>query len=290
MKPEFPTPAPLPFLSRVREALPGLHQAERRLALFMLDFSGDLASYGAQELARLSGVSKATVSRFVRRIGFETYEEARRAARSERQAATGAVSGEECNSFPRAAPFEQLAALNLREDWGHIAWTFERIDPAALDGLAAAILRARRVWLIGQQIGHGYASLLYWQLNEVAPEIRVIPQAGEPLGAHLMLMHPDDLVICLALPRRRSGIEAALEEVLMIGASCAVISDESMADDPRFAWHFRCRIDNAPLPENPAAVGAVCHQIVTRTTRLAAQNRIERTQRIDEINARIGDI
>ena len=60
---------PLPFLTRVRENLGQFHPMERRLAEFVLDFPGDLASYNATELATLAGVSNATVTRFIKRLG-----------------------------------------------------------------------------------------------------------------------------------------------------------------------------------------------------------------------------
>ncbi|HLS42296.1 MAG TPA: MurR/RpiR family transcriptional regulator, partial [Paenalcaligenes sp.] len=72
------------FLSRVRALLPELHPAERRLGDFVCDFPGELASFSASELAELAHVSKATVTRFVKRLGYENYEEARRHARAER--------------------------------------------------------------------------------------------------------------------------------------------------------------------------------------------------------------
>ncbi len=248
MKSQFPTPAHQPFLSRIRDHLPELQRAEHKLATFLLDFAGDVASYDAQELAQLSGVSKATVSRFVRRIGFESFEAARRAARSERQAGTRHFTPLGSAIGATEPPMQTLTALNLGEEWENIAWTFERIDPDSLDSLATALLKARRVWLIGHRISHSYASMLYWQLSRVVPDMRVIPQAGEQLGDHLALLHADDLVLCLALSPRPSVIEAALQEVLMTGASCAVISDESMPDDPRFAWHFRGRIETPTPP------------------------------------------
>jgi DNA-binding MurR/RpiR family transcriptional regulator len=55
-----PVPAPS-FLTRLREGLSSMHPTEKRLAEFMLDFPGELASYSASELAKLSGVSNAAV-------------------------------------------------------------------------------------------------------------------------------------------------------------------------------------------------------------------------------------
>ena len=57
--------------------MPPLHPAERRLSEFLCEFPGELASYDAQELARLANVSKSTVSRFVRRLHYARYDDAR---------------------------------------------------------------------------------------------------------------------------------------------------------------------------------------------------------------------
>src|ERR687883_2068646 len=79
MKPSAPS-----LLSRVRDQLHELPPTERRLADLVLDFPGELASYTASELAALAHVSNATVSRFIRRLGYENYDEARRHAREEK--------------------------------------------------------------------------------------------------------------------------------------------------------------------------------------------------------------
>ena len=81
MKSQLQTESSPRFLDRIRTALADLQPAERRLGTFLLDFPGDMASYDAQELARLSDVSKATVSRFIRKIGYDSYDAARRAVR-----------------------------------------------------------------------------------------------------------------------------------------------------------------------------------------------------------------
>ena len=73
------------LLGRVRDQLHELPPTERRLADLILDFPGELASYSASELAALANVSNATVSRFIRRLGYDNYDEARRQAREEKR-------------------------------------------------------------------------------------------------------------------------------------------------------------------------------------------------------------
>ncbi|MFN3146569.1 MAG: MurR/RpiR family transcriptional regulator [Paracoccaceae bacterium] len=66
----------------------GLAPGELRLAEAILHFPGQIASYTATELAGMAGVSNATVTRFVRKIGYRSFEEARQAVRAEQAAGT----------------------------------------------------------------------------------------------------------------------------------------------------------------------------------------------------------
>ncbi len=273
------------FLARIRTSLPDLHRAERKLGTFLLDFPGDLASYDAQELARLSGVSKATVSRFVRRIGFDSYESARRAAREERQ-----NGSRHFLAHAEDKPAETQIATSMQEELQNIAWTFERIDVADLDALAQSIVSARKVWLAGYRISRSIADYVYWQLVKVVPDATVIPQAGESLGEHFAAMRPDDLVIWIALRRRMANTDDALAELQSLGIRTALITDEGSAVDDRVCWHFRCRIETSSPQFNHASVLSLCHQIVTRATVQAGLEGRTRLRQIDEINERLKEV
>ena len=54
---------------------------EKKVADFILDAPGELGLYSASELAERTDVSKATITRFVRRAQFSSYEELRLTAR-----------------------------------------------------------------------------------------------------------------------------------------------------------------------------------------------------------------
>lgn len=284
MEPQFQN-TPETFLARIREWLPELHRAERKLGMFLLDFPGDLASYDAQELARLSGVSKATVSRFVRRIGFDSYEAARRAAREERQSGSRHFLAHAEN-----VPSEQMLSVSMQEEWQNIAWTFERIDPAQIEEMAAAIIGARKVWLAGYRISRTFADYIYWQLIKVVPDAALIPQAGESLGEHFAAMQPDDLVIWFALRRRMANTDLAIAELQKRNIPTAFITDEGTSPDDRARWHFRCRIETSSPQFNHASVVSLCHQIVTRATLKAGPEARLRLREIDEINENLGEV
>ena len=60
---------------RIERHYAELSPQEQKAADTLLDHLGDLAVYNAAELAGLSGVSKATMSRLFRRLGFEDFNE-----------------------------------------------------------------------------------------------------------------------------------------------------------------------------------------------------------------------
>ena len=60
---------PQSLSARIRSCYEDLSPTDRRLADLMLEYPGDIASYSASELARLTNVSNAAVSRFVQRLG-----------------------------------------------------------------------------------------------------------------------------------------------------------------------------------------------------------------------------
>jgi DNA-binding MurR/RpiR family transcriptional regulator len=67
--------------ARVQQHYGELPKSERKLADLILDFPGEIAAYSATELANLAGASKAAVTRLTRRLGYQSFEEARVAAR-----------------------------------------------------------------------------------------------------------------------------------------------------------------------------------------------------------------
>ncbi|WP_284980923.1 hypothetical protein [Arthrobacter sp. efr-133-TYG-118] len=71
---------------RIEQHYPNLGPQERKAADTILDHLGDLAVYNSAELSRLSGASKATVSRLFRRLGFTDFSEVKEHTRGLRAA------------------------------------------------------------------------------------------------------------------------------------------------------------------------------------------------------------
>lgn len=73
------------FLVCVQEALGQKLPQKRRLADRVLNFPERLSGYSARAITQLADVSNATVSRIFRKIGYQSFEDARQAVRFEQE-------------------------------------------------------------------------------------------------------------------------------------------------------------------------------------------------------------
>lgn len=267
------------FLTRVRQALPELRPAERRLGEFVCDFPGELASYSAQELAALAHVSKATVSRFIQRLGYDNYEEARRHARLEKQTGSRLFLATATD-----ASAEQSVAAHAAQAVANVEATFLALTDTQTTSIAQAILEARKVWVVGFRASHPFAAYLQWQLTQVVENIVAIPGAGQTLGEHLVSVVPGDVVIVFGLRRRVARMGLVLDQIGKAGARLLYVTDEGEGFHAGATWHLRCQtLAPGPLFSH-VSVMAVCHLIATRCIELAAATGRKRLRSIEAIN------
>ncbi|MOA05384.1 putative DNA-binding transcriptional regulator [compost metagenome] len=127
---------------RLRGEYPQLTPQEQRVADFIFDHFDDLISYNSAELARLSGVSKATVSRLFKRLGYPSYRAMRDELRTLRQ------SGMPLTDNRDAVQGNTLLARHYKQEMANLTQWVNHIDAEQFNAVIAALVQARRVVLI----------------------------------------------------------------------------------------------------------------------------------------------
>ncbi|WP_296641464.1 MurR/RpiR family transcriptional regulator [Roseinatronobacter sp.] len=256
------------YIARIRGALPTLHPSERRLADTILSFPGEIASYSATELAQLANVSNATVTRFVRRLGYENFDQARQAARANQQTGAAVFRVSASDQGPDAALMAQIT-----QGRQNVENSFAAISLAEIDDLADAILHADRVWIIGFRTARAFAAYLGAQIGQTIPNVTELPIAGQTLAESLTSIRTGDVVIVFALRRTVRQLPAVCRELRNTSARAALISDvlpQTGRDVPSIETElspkWRLRVQTAaPGPLfNHAAVLTLCHILATR--------------------------
>ncbi|HEV8033878.1 MurR/RpiR family transcriptional regulator [Yoonia sp.] len=274
-----------PFLLRVRDALPDLNPSEHKLAELVLDFPGEMAGYTATEIAELANVSNATVSRFVRRIGYGSFDEARRAVRDEQRAGTALLR------FSSETPQRGGAvAAHFETTQQNLELTYGALDDALIDNLAEALIAAPRVWFIGFRAGQPFAQYLGWQTLQVLGNVSVLPRAGETLAESLASLSSKDVVVLVALRRRPQILTAVVEAANHVGAALAVIEDRPTAETADARWQLTCVTSaNGPLM-NHVGTMAICNLVAARTIALSGASGRSRMAAIEDGHRRFDEL
>lgn len=273
------------FTTRVRDALPVMHPSEKRLAELVLNFPGELASYSATELARLANVSNATVTRFVRKVGYANFEEARQHVRDNKQA--GASLFRVAPGTPGSKDFISAHVLRAQAD---IEQTFHLISEAEIDALSREIIGARRVWLLGTRRSLAIAQYLGLQMFQVIPHISVIPSNSETLGEAISAISAKDCVVAFGLRRAVSSMPQVMEQVVKSGASVAYIHDTNALPELSFKWRFICETASPGPLFNHVAVLTLCHIIATRVIEHAGVAGRRRMSTIEAIHNALDEV
>ena len=134
---------------RLKAQYASLSPQEQRVADFIVDHFDDLISYNSAELAQLSGVSKATVSRLFKRLGYEKYRDMRDELRTLRQ------SGMPLTDHREAAQGNTLLARHYKQEMANLTQWVNALDARQF---AEAINGA----------GQGQARRHYWHAKLLA--------------------------------------------------------------------------------------------------------------------------
>lgn len=272
------------FIARVQESLHQLHPTERKLAEFVLDFPGELTSYSASELARLAGVSNATVTRFIKRLGYRNFDEARRQARAEKQ------TGSPLFLADRAAGVQDAFIAHAEQGQDNLRRTFARLAEGQVDEIVATLLKARKVWVYGFRSSHAVASYFRWQIFQVKEDIQVVPNAGDTLGEYFASVTSRDLIVVFGLRRRPARLRDILAQAVASGAPVLYVTDDAVARRDDVRWHIQCACA-APGPlDNHAAVIALCHVIANRVMELAGAQGRDRLTAIEARHDAFGEM
>ncbi len=184
---------------------------ERKAATALLAHLDDLATYRAAELAVLAGVSKATMSRLFRSLGFTDFDEVREHLRALRSA------GE-----PRRVDGSPDLAVHAAAEGDAITRVLHQ--PVIAEA-ARLLATAGRVLVVGWRNSHPVALHLRQQLVQARAGVTLAPLPGQVVGEELAGLGAGDAVVVLGFRRRPRGFAEFLDAAAATGARVVLVAD-----------------------------------------------------------------
>ncbi len=227
------------FDQRLRAAYARLSPQEQRIAGFIVDHFDDMTSYNSAELAKLSGVSKATASRLFRRLGYDNYRQVRDELRTLRQSGTPLADRRD------AVQGDTLLARHYKQELSNLSQWINRLDGEQFSSAIRAINHARRLCLVGLRNSYPVAMHLRQQLIQIRGQVSLLPQPGQTLAEEIIDLGEEDMVIVAAFRRRSRQTRPLLAQLHASRVPVLLLSEPKVQSlSPLVRWHFTVPLDS----------------------------------------------
>lgn len=239
-----------------------LSDREKRIADFVMANQGDVPSMTTREIATGSDTSAATVSRFVRHLGYESFSDLRAAILDDNAAGATSRAPSTVVSLesPRAAMETVLMAKN-RE----LLDTLDLVDP---DQLAQAVrLIERSVSVVFGAVGNSIpagltAAFLYAQLGLRSH----CASTTESMMLDTLALTPDDVLVFISKSGHSKRLNKMMDNALDTGTPTVVITntpDSPLARRATCVLHAatRDKMLNSDLPFSHNSINFIIETI-----------------------------
>ncbi|MFG6666009.1 MurR/RpiR family transcriptional regulator [Halomonas sp. HNIBRBA4712] len=205
---------------RITTRFESLSAQEQRVASFILDHFDDLAVYSAADLARLTGVSKSTVSRLFKRLGFESFRAVKAHARQLRNLGVPLV-------IDATAMEESKSSLarHLQREQENLQRCLGRLDERDFAAMVEGLATARQVVVMGFRNSYPLALHFRQQLIQARDQVRLAPQPNQSLAEDLVDLTHEDIVVLFGFRRRPKGFKALTETLERSSARVLLMGD-----------------------------------------------------------------
>ncbi|HBT4641802.1 TPA: MurR/RpiR family transcriptional regulator HpxU [Klebsiella aerogenes] len=237
---------------RLKAQYASLSPQEQRVADFIVDHFDDLISYNSAELAQLSGVSKATVSRLFKRLGYEKYRDMRDELRTLRQ------SGMPLTDHREAVQGNTLLARHYKQEMANQTQWVNALDARQFAEAINALVKARRVVIIGMRNSWPLALHLRQQLLQARGQVVVLPQPGQSLSEELVDLCEEDIVVVMAFRRRPRIIRPLMQQLQQRGVPQLLICEpQAHSLFPLACWRLSAPLDSVSAFDSYASANSL---------------------------------
>ncbi len=271
---------------RIRSHYSKLPESERRIADLILRFPGEVAAYTATELAELSGGSKAGVTRLIRRLGFENFNEARKAARKAQK------WGSPLYLLSRDTRPNSLTARikeHIKQDNQNISQTFEALDSDTLKDVVEGISNAKRVFILGFRNSQHLAGYIRGQIIQVRDNVHLLPAAGGTVAEEIAGMSSEDFVFVIGFRRRVKTLPKVMEIARKNGANILYLTDWAAEPSAHATWTIPCAVGGKDLFDRYASAISFLHFLSVEVVNYLSRKGRARLRYIEQLHEELED-
>lgn len=216
------------ILAILQEKEPTFSKGQKRIARYITEAYDKAAFMTANRLGKTVGVSESTVVRFAVDLGFDGYPSMQKAMQE--MVLNRLTSVQRLEVASGRIGDQDVVSMVLHSDIEKLRQTSETVDRGEFQAAVNAILKAKRVYILGVRSVAPLANFLGYYLNYMFNNVHVISgvSAGE-MFEKIVSVNSEDVVIAFSFPRYSSSTTKGAKYCRSAGATVIGITDSKLS-------------------------------------------------------------
>jgi len=212
------------FNQLVAEHYSQLTKSEKRIADFMRRSQDEAAFLSAAEIAERLELSEATMVRFARTLGFDSYPALREALQDNfrhRMTHSARLRSRLDDLREAGDIFERLVASEI----DYLTEAMQTLDRDALNAAVELLRTHQRVFVFGLGPSMSLVELLEIRLTRAARQVIPLKASGREVLEPMLLMNSNDLLIAIGFFNLTPALELVLDYAAQQGTPVILVTD-----------------------------------------------------------------
>ena len=208
----------------LQEKAPSFSKGQKKIAQYIMEAYDKAAFMTANKLGKTVGVSESTVVRFAVDLGFDGYPSMQKSMQE--MVLNRLTSVQRIGVANDRLGDQDVVSMVIHSDMEKLRQTEETVNRDEFAASVNAILKAKRIYILGVRSVAPLANFLGYYLNYMFNNVHVISgySAGE-MFEKIVGIKPEDVVVAISFPRYSSATVKAAQYCRSAGATVIGLTD-----------------------------------------------------------------
>lgn len=271
------------ILAVIRDGMTSFSKRQKLIANYILENYEKAAFMTAAKLGEMVGTSESTVVRFAAELGFEGYPEMQQTLQDLTRGRLTTVQRIEV-SYDRLGTQDVLEKV-VQADIDQLRRTLTELDRADFAGAVDAIVKARRIYIIGVRSSAALSDFLSFYFKMIFEStVQVAASQLSEMYEQLLHVGSEDVVIGISFPRYSTRCVQTMQYAREQGAKVIAITDSTMSPLYETA-HYRllAKSDMASFVDSLVAPLSLINALIVAVGREKSGDLTDTFQRLERI-------
>jgi len=212
---------------KMAEKIPNMSKAQEKIAKYILSHPNSTPFLTVEKLAKLSGVSIATVTRFVIFLGYKGYPEFLKDTQESMQQQVSKAERMKMDSEKEFSEENEIYKI-FEEDLNNIKSTMDDLNVYELKKAVELLLKAKRIFIVSRRSSSVLGAFLKYYLDLMFNNVNLIDNI-EQIPKQISEIDDEDVVIGIAFEKYARSTVEIFTHLKRMGATTIALTDNMLS-------------------------------------------------------------